>query len=80
MPYTPPLMVDATAQRSLYLAQLGQAEANKVLPYLKDIREYLLVRLAREGESIASQKRLNTLVADVNLKIASILGEYTGES
>lgn len=54
----------------------GSRLANDVLPYIRDMEEQIATKLARQGSTIATKKRLNNLLSDARGIIENILGDY----
>lgn len=73
---TSQILTDAEIQHQLDLVRYGNDRAKSLLPFLRDIVTYIETRLAMEGESIQSKKRLNILLADVNEKLNSIYSQW----
>ena len=70
------VLQDAQIEHALDLVKYGNDRSRSLLPFLRQIVDYLEARLAREGESIQSKKRLNILLKDVNEKLNAIYSEW----
>lgn len=73
---TSQVLTDANVDHQIAMIRYSQGRANTLLPFLREIADYLEKRLAREGETIASKKRLNELLKDVNNKLDSIYSKW----
>lgn len=73
---TSSLLIDATLDHHIAMIRYSQGRANTLLPFMRDIVDYLEGRLAKEGETITSKKRLNELLKDANSRIDSILSKW----
>ena len=69
-------LTNANVNHQIALTRFATGETKKLLPYLRDIIVYIEARLAREGETIESKKRLNKLLADTNKKLDTIYSKY----
>lgn len=70
------ILQDAEIEHQLDLVKYGNDRSRSLLVYLREIVDYIETRLAKEGESIQSKKRLNILLADVNEKLNSIYSKW----
>ena len=70
------LLNDAAIDRQIALVRYSNGRAQTVLPYMREIVDYLEGRLAKEGETIATQKALNALLADVKKKMNTIYTDW----
>lgn len=61
------------------VVRYSAGEAKKVDAFLLDLIEYLETRLAKEGDSIASKKRLQILLDDVKKRMSGELSRFTDE-
>lgn len=70
------LLNSANAEHDIALVRYSNGKGATILPVLREIADYLTGRLAREGESIESQKRLNALIKDVNSAMNRIYSKW----
>lgn len=61
------------------VVRYSSGEAKKVDAFLLDLIDYLETRLAKEGDSIASKKRLQILLDDVKKRMSGELVKFTDE-
>lgn len=73
---TSPTLTDAEIDHQIDLIKYGNGRAKTLLPFMLEIVEYLEVRLAKEGESIASKKRLDALIKDAKEKLDVIYSDW----
>ncbi|AUR99453.1 hint domain protein [Vibrio phage 1.266.O._10N.286.52.F9] len=73
---TSQILTDAEIEHQQYLIRYSQGKANTIKPFLRDVVAYLEARLAREGESIASKKKLNALLKDTQKKMNTIYTDW----
>lgn len=73
---TSQLLIDSNIDHQIAMIRYSQGRANTLLPFLLKIVDYLENRLAKEGGTIASKKRLNELLKDVNSRMDKIYSEW----
>ena len=73
---TSQLLIDSNIDHQIAMIRYSQGRANTLLPFLREIVDYLEKRLAKEGDTIASKKRLNELLKDVNSRMDKIYSEW----
>ena len=61
------------------VVRYSAGEAKKVDAFLLDLIDYLETRLTKEGDSIASKKRLQILLDDVKKRMSGELSRFTDE-
>ena len=61
------------------VVRYSAGEAKKVDAFLLDLIDYLETRIAKEGGSIASKKRLQILLDDVKKRMSGELSRFTDE-
>jgi len=61
------------------VVRYSAGEAKKVDAFLLDLIDYLETRIAKEGDSIASKKRLQILLDDVKKRMSGELVKFTDE-
>lgn len=76
---TSELLTSAQIQHQLSVTRFAAGEARKITPYLLEVIEYLEARIAKEGQTIASKKRLNILIADTKARLNTIFTNYEGD-
>ncbi len=69
------MALDKNVARQQAFIRYTTGKENTIKPVLLDIMDYINGRLAREGETIASKKRLNMLLRDVQSRMSK---ELTG--
>ena len=70
-----PELFAALTNRSILDQRFATSLNNETLELLKELSRYLRDRINREGTRIATQKRLETLLADVNKKTEQIYSD-----
>ncbi|AUR96598.1 putative head morphogenesis protein [Vibrio phage 1.228.O._10N.261.49.C1] len=73
---TSQILTDSEIEHQSYLIRYSQGKANTIKPFLRDVVAYLEARLAREGESVASKKKLNALLKDTQKKMNTIYTDW----
>ena len=66
-----PALDSANTQHQIAFSRYTAGVGKSLHPYLREIADYLEARLAKEGETIASKKKLNKLLADVEKRMNS---------
>jgi SPP1 gp7 family putative phage head morphogenesis protein len=79
MPDTSPALTSDAIRRQVLLEGVKEGEHKKFAKFLRDLDKSIRMRLAAEGETIASQRRLNILLADINNIQKGIYSEYTAQ-
>lgn len=70
------ILQDSEIEHQIDLVKYGNDRSRSLLVYLREIVDYIETRLAKEGESIQSKKRLNELLKDVNEKMNAIYSKW----
>lgn len=72
-------MLDKQIVHQIALTRYANGQANTIKPYLLEIINYLDTRIKKEGNTIATKKRLNLLLKDTKEKLNSIYSEWYKE-
>jgi len=76
---TSQLLNDANIDHAIALNRYANGKAQTLLPYMREIVQYIEVRLGREGETIATQKALNKVKFDTSKKLNSIYSNWESD-
>lgn len=76
---TSQLLNDANTDHQIAIVRYSQGRANTLLPYMRQIVDYIEVRLGREGGAITTKKALNQIKSDVNKKLNTIYSKWESE-
>lgn len=79
MANSPDTLINKTAAHQINLVRYANTQAAEAIPFFEQLIDYINARLAREGESIASKKRLKAVLSDVESKMDQLLGSYSGQ-
>ena len=69
-------LIASEAAHSTFINRVGAGNAKKVASYLEDAESYIVRRLAREGDTIRNQARLNAVLRDVRKRLNSIYTQW----
>ena len=76
---TSPTLINIDTRNQVLLERVKEGEHKKFEPFLKRIEKDVRVRLASEGETITSKKKLNALLSDVTSLQKSIYDDYNNQ-
>lgn len=79
MASSPDTLINKTAAHQINLVRYANTHAAEAIPFFEQLIDYINARLAREGESIASKKRLKAVLDDVESKMDQLLGAYSSQ-
>ena len=79
MASSPDTLINKTAAHQINLVRYANTQASEAIPFFEQLIDYINARLAREGESIASKKRLRAVLDDVESKMEQLLGGYSSQ-
>ena len=69
-------LIAAEAAHSTFINRVAAGNAKKVVVFLEDAEAYISRRLAREGDTIRNQARLNAVLRDVRKRLNAIYSEW----
>jgi len=69
-------LIAAEAAHSTFINRVAAGNAKKVAPFLEEAEAYIVDRLAREGDTIRNQARLNAILRDVRSRLNEIYTEW----
>lgn len=70
-----PELFSALSNRSLLDQRFATSLSGQTIPMLNEAARYIRDRLAREGNTIASRKRLNKLLSDIEKRLSKIYSD-----
>lgn len=79
MPNSPEILINKTAAHQINLVRYASTQAAEAIPFFEQMIDYINARLMREGDSIATKKRLRAVLGDVESKMEQLLGAYTNQ-
>ena len=79
MANSPDILINKTAAHQINLVRYANTQAAEAIPFFEQLIDYINARLMREGESIASKKRLKAVLDDIESKMDQLLGAYSNQ-
>ena len=79
MANSPEILINKTAAHQINLVRYANTQAAGAIPFFEQLIDYINARLMREGESIASKKRLKAVLDDIEAKMDQLLGAYSNQ-